>query len=87
MIATRQQGIQDVTRRQGFASQRGRCADTGPGARVISCVLAAAGKCGVGTAGMASSRGCVAPVLWGLPDAPRSGCSGCVPGTWRMLSF
>jgi len=35
--------IQDVTRRQGCASRRGRNADTGPGARVITTFLAAAG--------------------------------------------
>ena len=59
-IATRRQVIQDVTRRQGFASRCGRCADTGPGARVISCVLAAAGKCGVGSFRIASSAAAVA---------------------------
>jgi hypothetical protein len=31
--------IQDVTRRQGYASRCGRCADTGPGARVITLSL------------------------------------------------
>ena len=58
--------LEDVTRRQGFASRCGRCADTGPGARVISCVLAAAGKCGVGSLRTAMSRGCGGPALWGL---------------------
>ena len=43
LVATRRQVIQDVTRRQGFASRCGRCADTGPGARVITTFLAAAG--------------------------------------------
>jgi len=33
--ATRRQGGQDVTRRQGCASRRSRCAVADPGARVI----------------------------------------------------
>ena len=32
-------GLEDVTRRQGFASRCSRCADTGPGARVIALSL------------------------------------------------
>jgi hypothetical protein len=39
LVGTRRQVIQDVTRRQGFASRCGRCADTGPGARVIALSL------------------------------------------------
>ena len=73
--------FEDVTRRQGCASRCGRCADTGPGARVIIAFLAAAGMCGIGSSRTASSRGCGSSALWGLPDTPRSGCSGCVPGT------
>jgi hypothetical protein len=80
LIATRRQVIQDVTRRQGFASRCSRCADTGPGARVIIVFLAAAGMCGVGAAGIASSRGCGGPAHGGLSEAPRSGCGGCVLG-------
>ncbi len=72
--------FEDVTRRQGFASRRSRCADTGPGARVIIVVLAAAGMCGVGSAGMASSRGCGGPAHWGLSEALRNGSDGCVLG-------
>ena len=60
--------IQDATRRQGFASRRGRCADAGPGARVITYFLAAAGKCGVGSSRIASSRGCGGKARSGLPD-------------------
>ena len=87
LIATRRQGIQDVTRRQGFASRCSRCADTGPGARVISCVLAAAGKCGVGSSRIAFSRGCGGPALWGLLQAPGSGCGGCVPAALLLLGI
>jgi len=79
--ATRRQGIQDVTRRKGCASRRDRCADTGPGARVIRVFLAAAGMCGIGSSRKAFSRGCGSPALWGLLQAPGSGCSGCVLGT------
>jgi hypothetical protein len=39
LVATRRQVIQDVTRRQGCASRRGRYADTGPGARVMALSL------------------------------------------------
>jgi len=43
LIATRRQGIQDVTRRQGCASRRGRVAVADPGARVILFSLAPPG--------------------------------------------
>jgi hypothetical protein len=47
---------------------------------VIIVVLAAAGMCGVGSAGMASSRGCGGPAHWGLSEALRNGSDGCVLG-------
>ena len=87
LVATRRQGIQDVTRRQGCASRCGRCADTGPGARVISGFLAAAGKCGVGSLCRASSRGCGGPALWGLPEASGSGCGGNVLSSCPLLGI
>ena len=72
LIATRRQGIQGVTRRQGCASRRGRCAVADPGARVMVLFLPPPGMVALVLQAGRPPAAAVARRLWANGSAQRA---------------